>query len=81
MVNNYKFQELMNYFMQLKGNEIRLTYEDIENILGFKLRDSAYKYKQYWYATKTHTITRAWTENKWEISDVELGKYIIFKRV
>lgn len=81
MINDYKFQKLMNFFKENQANEIGLTYDEIEKIIEFKLCDSAYKYKPYWSPTKTHTITRAWIESGWKISHLELGQYIKFKRV
>jgi len=63
----------MNFFKKNRGNEIVLTYAEIEKILGFQLCPSAYKYKPYWNPTKTHTITRSWIENGWKISHLELS--------
>lgn len=37
MINDYKFQKLMDFFKQNQGNEIRLAYAEIEKIVGFKL--------------------------------------------
>jgi hypothetical protein len=81
VINDYKFEKLMNFFKQNQGNKIRLTYAEIEKIIGFKLCSSAYKHKPYWSPTKTHTITRSWLENGWKISHLELGEYIEFKRI
>lgn len=82
MLENYKFEALMNYFKSIKNdNNIVLTYDDIEKILGFKLKPSAYKYSAYWRQSETHTITRAWIESGWNIEELKLAKYVRFSKV
>lgn len=81
MKGEYKFQELMNYFKIQTLSSITLTYADIERICGFTLCESAYKYEEYWGASKTHTVTRAWLENGYKVNDVKIGKYINFIKI
>ena len=57
-----------------------MSYDDIEKTIGFKLPKSAYQYNAYWRESKTHTITRAWIENGWKISELKLGEYVEFER-
>lgn len=70
----------MNYFKNLDGNKVILTYDDIEKIIGFKLPKSAYEYNAYWRESKTHTITRSWIENGWKIKVLKLGEYLEFTK-
>lgn len=58
MLGDYKYELLMKYFENLKGDKVILTYDDIEKIIDFKLPKSAYQYSAYLGASKTHTITK-----------------------
>lgn len=80
MVENYKYKNLMGYFSNLHVDFIKLTFNEIENIIDFKLPDSAYKYSAYWHKSETHTICQSWTKNGWKMIGVKLGQYVEFER-
>jgi len=67
----YKFQKLKDFFSNQRNKRIVLTFKQIEEILGFKLCDSAYKHRVYWNdkSSPTHTFTKAWTEAGYEVED------------
>lgn len=79
MKGTYKYQELWNYFSNLKGDYKKLTFEEIEKIIGFELPTSAYKYSAYWHPSKTHTICGSWDEHGWKMIGVKLGEYVEFE--
>jgi hypothetical protein len=81
MLGDYKYEALMRYFQTLEVNKVVLTYDEIENIIGFKLPKSAYEYNAYWRESITHTVTRAWIESGWEITELKMGKHIEFTKV
>lgn len=81
MTQIYKYIELLNHFSSQQLKFIRLTFDEIENIIGFNLPKSGYRYKAYWYPSKTHTICKAWTDNNYKMIHVSLGEYIEFKRI
>jgi len=81
MLGDYKYELLMKYFENLKEEKVILTYDNIENIIGFKLPKSAYQYSAYWVVSDTHTITRSWLENGWKKTGLKLGKYVEFTKV
>ncbi|NMX22103.1 hypothetical protein C5S30_06685 [ANME-1 cluster archaeon GoMg4] len=60
-----------------------LSYDEIERILGFSLPASAYKYRAWWSRDRSggHPHANAWLNAGWEVSPVELGKIITFRRV
>lgn len=60
MLGDYKYESLMDYFKNLETAKVKLSYGEIEKIIGFNLPKSAYKYRAYWSESKTHTITRSW---------------------
>lgn len=55
-----KYLELENYLKNLKVNEISLTFQEIEKIIGEKLPLSANKYSQWWENDKKHVQAKAW---------------------
>jgi len=59
VLGDYKYELLMKYFEDLKEDKVILTYDKIEEIVGFKLPKSAYQYSAYWGVSETHTITRS----------------------
>lgn len=77
MKGNYKFQKLQDYLQQCKLEIVELTFEEIEEILGFKLCKSAYEYIEYWYPSRTHTITLAWQDSGYEMVNVNLSNKTI----
>lgn len=77
MSKHYKFQALQDYFLKCENDEIELTFGEIENKLGFKLSDSAYRYDTYWRDSPTHTITHAWNRAGYEIGKLSVNKNII----
>lgn len=81
MRREYKFQALQDYLLICEKDEVELTFEQIEDVLGFKLSDSAYKYDQYWRNSPTHTITLAWEKAGYEIGKlaVENNKILFVK--
>ena len=47
-----KFIKLENYLKTKSEESFILSFDEIENILGFKLTDSAYLYPAYWHPGK-----------------------------
>lgn len=79
---NSKFKNLSVFFHNTRRNKVKLSFITIEKILGFKLCDSAYKYKSYFSNKKSGMINRAWTSQGFEIENVDMDKQEIeFKRV
>ncbi len=51
-----KFRKFIEYIKVENEDELEFSFEEIESILGFHLSSSAYKYKQYWSPSETHTF-------------------------
>ena len=65
-------------------NEIKLSPNQIEIILGRKLPKSAYDHPAWWYDSSTHTNVRSWENVGWMVSiHSKQGKidWVDFKRV
>lgn len=72
MSGRSKFADLNRYFSNLKADEITLTFNEIERIIGQKLSNSAYQYPAYWYESKTHMLPKCWNENGYKMIDLNL---------
>jgi len=74
-----KYYPLKDYLNNSEKNIEILTYQELENILGFKLPVSAYKYRSWWGNTKTsNSQAKSWMEAGWKVNYVELGEYVAF---
>jgi hypothetical protein len=77
-----KYEPLARHLKSLKAASVRLSFKDIEKILGFKLPASADKYSAWWSNHGgSHVQTQAWLGAGWETSEVDLasGK-VTFRR-
>lgn len=79
-----KYRKLTDYLVGKEAcgvNEIRLSFSEIESILGFELPDSK-KHKAFWANTESHPIALAWlcTSYKTVESDVDSGIIVWEKR-
>ncbi len=56
--------------------EVTLSFEQIEEILKFKLPSSAYEDERWWLREKegNHVNLRAWINAGWRIKNVEVNK-------
>ena len=60
MAKGDKFIELTTYLKNCGKDEIKMTFSDIEKILGFQLPDSAYLYPALWSNSESHSIAFGW---------------------
>ena len=74
MAKGYKFQVLQDYLKKCEQDAVELTFGEIEELLGFELAKSAYRYEAYWQSSPTHTITKAWENSGYEISNLSIAK-------
>jgi len=68
-MSDYKYQKLLNYFMEKDDDTIELSFSDIENIIGSKLVESAYNHSAFWISksSPTHVFPLAWETAGYEI--------------
>lgn len=56
-----KYRGLAEYLLSSNETKVTLTYSQIEEILGFRLPDTARKFKNsYWANTETHSYSSSW---------------------
>jgi hypothetical protein len=70
------------YLNNLDVSSITLSYEQVENILGFKLVPTAHKREQWWENDKKSKSRhcRSWMDVGWRTGEKKLGESITFYR-
>ncbi|WP_238600613.1 GNAT family N-acetyltransferase [Metasolibacillus meyeri] len=77
-----KYIPLAEFFQNATQNEITLTYEAIENIMGQALPNAAYLNLSWWKKTKPPlTHYQSWFNANYNVIDVQLGQSVKFSRL
>ena len=72
-----KYEPITTYLNLCKKQRVKLTYSEIEDILGFDLPISSRKYREWW-ANGGHSYSVAWLEAGYKTTDVVLGESVVF---
>ena len=79
-----KYEPLTRYLEAIDADSWETTFDGIEQVLGFKLPNSAYQH-QAWWANQTgagHTQTQGWQQAGYETKGLNLSsKQIRFERI
>ena len=67
-----KYNKLTEYLEKCGKTEICLTLQEIQDILGFSLDESAYKYREFWANCTASTKAFSWMEAGYEITETNL---------
>ncbi len=79
-----KYAPLHHHLQELKGDEWRATFDEIEKVLGFELPDSARIHRPWWAnqgESGGHSHALAWQMAGWKTSQVNMGdERVVFVR-
>lgn len=77
-----KYYPLEKYLYESKENEVRLSFPEIEDILGFILPNSAYEYTALWgnESSGKRPQANAWMNAGYKASSYELGGFVVFSK-
>jgi hypothetical protein len=77
-----KYEPLPQFLATVGGKAHRMSFAEIERILGFTLPKSAYKHEAWWSNNETgHSHARAWLKFGWRTEAVDLnGRKVTFQR-
>ena len=77
-----KYRPLFDYLEKCGDVIVTLPFDRIDEILDDELPNSAYTYPAWWANSMSngHTQSEAWLDAGYEVVDVKLGKYVIFKK-
>jgi hypothetical protein len=77
-----KYESLPQFLASERSSVKRMSFAEIERILGFKLPKSAYQHEAWWSNNATgHSHARVWLEAGWRTEAVDLaGRKVTFQR-
>lgn len=79
-----KYEPLGDHLRALADDQWNASFDEIENILGFRLPNSARDHRAWWsnHIGGNHSQTAVWVEAGWETRDVDQAHGLIrFTRV
>ncbi len=77
-----KYFKFTDYLKNSNQNFIRLSFEEIENILGFKLPSSATNHQAFWSNSRSHSFACSWLNAGYKNIGFDLiNKYAEFRKV
>ena len=79
-IRGSKFDPLTAYLRSSGIDELTLTFNQIESILGFPLYPSARKYITYWHPSETHMLPKAWLEAGYELIHLDMQSEMVTLR-
>jgi hypothetical protein len=78
-----KYAALRRFFSTQIANELPMSFQEVENIIGAALPSSAHRYPSWWANDlATHVQAKAWLDAGYETQNVDIvAKKLVFKRV
>jgi hypothetical protein len=76
-----KYGPLTLYLAGVDRFSVRLTFSKLEEILGFPLPASAFKYAAWWANDRSHPVAQAWMAADWRQTNHSLpDKWVEFTK-
>lgn len=80
-IGGHKYRRLTEYLADSGKDRIRLSFSEIENILGFKLSDSARNNRANWANSTTQSLACSWLKVGYITVEVSLTQeYVVFEK-
>jgi hypothetical protein len=78
-----KYEPLPQFLGSVGGTLHRMSFAEIERVLGFKLPKSAFQHEAWWSNNATgHSHARAWMKFGWRTESVDLAaRKVTFQRL
>jgi hypothetical protein len=78
-----KYEPLSVFLRKQRTDQIVLTFSDIERIVGFRLPQSAKRYRAWWSNNPSNSVmTAAWLDAGFESEQVDMeGRKLVLRRV
>lgn len=67
-----KYVKLFDWLRRQQGPSVTVSFNKIEDILGFPLPPSSRRYLPHWYGYKGSAVARAIIDSGWKASEVNL---------
>lgn len=77
-----KYHPLGRYLSRQGAREIRLTFGEIEKVLGFELPASARNHRPWWANNPSHVMARVWLDAGYASEQVDMtGERVVFRAI
>lgn len=78
-----KYQGLGGFLEEQNMDEVRMSFAEIEGVIGAKLPPSAHKHRPWWSNNASNSaMTKVWLDAGFRTEQVDMaGKKLVFKRV
>jgi len=78
-----KYEPLGEFLRKLRTNEIRMTFEQIERVIGEKLPPKAQLHRAWWSNNPSNNVmTKAWLEAGFRSEQVDMeARKLVFRRL
>jgi hypothetical protein len=78
-----KYDSLGHFLADNEFNEVRMTFEDIEKILGFELPERSQHIRAWWSNNPSNNVmTKAWLAAGYKTERVDIeGRKLVFRRI
>jgi hypothetical protein len=82
-VVSHKYKPLTDFLRRQPGAVIRMSFDEIEQVIGAKLPRSATHHRAWWSNNpENNVMTRAWKDAGFESEDVNMKRRLVaFRRV
>ncbi|MDD6728569.1 MAG: hypothetical protein PUE08_05035 [Eubacteriales bacterium] len=72
-----KFVALTVYLDKCNKDIVKMSFSDVEKILGFKLSNSAYVHQAYCSNTQSHSFAFGWLNAGYKTQNVDIKKQAV----
>jgi hypothetical protein len=78
-----KYDSLGHFLADNEFNEVRMTFEDIEKVLGFELPERSQHIRAWWGNNPSNNVmTKAWLAAGYKTEQVDIeGRKLVFRRI
>jgi hypothetical protein len=78
-----KYQPLTEFLSKQPANEVRMSFEQIERVVGAKLPPSAMEHRAWWSNNPSNSVmTKAWLDAGFRSEQVDMeSRKLVFRRV
>lgn len=77
----YNYKRLIEFLNDQVDVLVKITYSQMEELLGKELPKSAYKYQAYFSNSDSHVISAIWLELGYIQIELILGEYLVLKKL
>lgn len=77
-----KYEPLTEFLQKQTGGEVRMSFAQIERVIGFKLPPVAQRHRAWWSNSASNNVmTKAWLEAGFRSEQVDMaGGKVVFRR-